>query len=107
MKNDELETLLQQKKEIDARVRELRRNTIRVGNTKFEQKVFPTGIVEWVASVQTRFDVTGRPHFAAVARQPKREDAIKELEQSIKDLTELLRSAKKQLDAQNGEEKEE
>ena len=96
MPNNELEELILQKKELEKRIKDLRRTSFHVNNVKFEQRVYPTGVVEWAASVRTSFDCTGRPHYAAVARKPTKQAAIEELERNVADLSKLLELVKEE-----------
>lgn len=85
---NELQTLIKQKKEIEARIRELKDTEIVCGNAKLGHIRYPTGLEHWYIAINVAFPNVTRWHKVSVS-DISRADAIGNLDSIITDLTAL------------------
>lgn len=87
--SEELEKLLEKRREIDAQIRKLRNTEIVFGRAKFKTDHYTTSLPdEYVvmASYETRLS---KLKWSTVIRTTKREDVVPKIQELIDSLTEL------------------
>ena len=87
---DELTKLIEQRKEIDRKIKEIKNQAVCSEKAKMELISYPTGIKDWVVKVLIK-NKEEKPKWRSVAVCDSREEAIQELNKVICNLKELQR----------------
>lgn len=89
-----LEQLKKERREIDARIKEIEDpKYVRCGNARYEHRVYPTGKVEEIIAVNRPRTLRGQAYsewWGNVINAPTKDELIKKLRGTIKDLQQLL-----------------
>lgn len=90
---DELQDLLAQKKEIEAKIRELRNNAVICGRAKLDIEHFPTEVRhdEWIICVRSSigYNLDAREVWRTIIRDSDKQRCINQLDIVIGDLGDL------------------